>query len=202
MLPAATDVAHGLPLVDPDRSRYSASAAETGRGRAAGSRAAPSSSAALPTARARCRRWSRLPNGGELSFTWSRADLPSGIDLRGRGVTSDRLHQRRSTSPIPDAHGPRCWRGWRRPGEQETDPGCPAERRDGRRRSGSRPPADRRPGALTPPCSAASRWWPRSRRQRRLDRRRQHAYRAVPSGVPSGARQIDASRGWPSPIRF
>ena len=69
-----------------------------------------------------------LPNGGELSFTWSRAVPPSGTDLRGRGVrpavctsglyfADGEAIERLLT--VEDGAGPAAALG------------CPSERRDG-----------------------------------------------------------------------
>ena len=123
----ADDVAHGLPLVilvdhDTASAAELAAAALQDRGRAV---VVGSSSYGKGTVQTVI----PLPNGGELGFTWSRAIMPSGIDLRGRGV-----HPIVCTSGLyvadPDALDRLLARVAAPEGEQE-DLGCPSERRDG-----------------------------------------------------------------------
>lgn len=123
----ADDVAHGLPLIilidhGTASAAELAAAALQDRGRAV---AVGSSSYGKGTVQTVI----PLPNGGELGFTWSRAIVPSGVDLRGRGVRPIVC-----TSGVyvadPDAVD-RLLAHAAASGDGQGDADCPSERRDG-----------------------------------------------------------------------
>lgn len=123
----ADDVAHGLPLIilidhGTASAAELAAAALQDRGRAV---VVGSSSYGKGTVQTVI----PLPNGGELGFTWSRAIVPSGIDLRGRGV-----HPIVCSSGVyvadPDALDRLLAHAAVSSGAQG-DANCPSERRDG-----------------------------------------------------------------------
>ena len=125
-LAGADDVAHGVPLVilvdhDTASAAEMAAAALQDRGRAV---VVGSSSYGKGTVQTVI----PLPNGGDLGFTWSRVIVPSGIDLRGRGV-----HPLVCTSGLYVADPQTIDRlvSEAERGAGEENAACPAERREG-----------------------------------------------------------------------
>ena len=125
-LAGADDVAHGVPLVilvdhDTASAAEMAAAALQDRGSAI---VVGSSSYGKGTVQTVI----PLPNGGDLGFTWSRVIVPSGTDLRGRGV-----HPLVCTSGLyvidPDTIARLVSEAGQGAGAESAP--CPAERRDG-----------------------------------------------------------------------